>query len=236
MNLLIKILLLLSLFGLGGCSSTSTVHVFAKYLNDDELNKVQTLLADSRYDVEVNRHEFPESVTSSTVIYSPMHSNPDEVTELLGLVAQSVGKKAELLYIRSENHSYTKDNVGLYLIGIDGRNSITVPTEVAFASPYSAVRCKSLAFAELVLKQDHQFELFTSAATDDDEKVTKGQWYRDKQNNRLELWLHGNIIGLFDINYTKDQLDVGLRKGIRLTPVTGEPDIDHCIFDYSIVF
>lgn len=73
----LKPLLLLFVLALSGCSSTSTVHIFAKHLSEDELNKVQTTLKKNEYEVTVNHYDFPDSVKSSAIIYSPMHSDPE---------------------------------------------------------------------------------------------------------------------------------------------------------------
>ena len=236
-------ILLVAIAVLTGCTSVSTVHVFGKYLTEQEKQKISRVLQLKEYQVEVNDLAFPDAINSDAVVYSPMHSNPEQVRALLDLVAGELNSKAELLYIRSDQHSYTKDNIGLYLFGQaggkakrDGRDE-----SISFASPYSASHCASLVFAELILAPKQTFELITVDSATADEVSRKGRWQRDAQQLHLYAETNneksqGDLLAVFDVEYLNAQtIADGLRKSILLTPVEGQADIDQCRFSYSII-
>lgn len=231
-SLLWLVILCLTTGGVTGCASGSKIHLFAKYLTDQEAQKVTEMLQAQEYQVVVNKLSFPDVVTSDTVIYSPMHSNPDDIRTLLSLVTEQLSTKADLIYIRSQKHSFTKNNVGLYLFGQAGGKPKR-DESIAFASPYSATQCESLIFAELILAADNTFELITVANQDANEVSVNGQWQRKGQY--LELYIEQVLTAGFYIEYLSETVSDGLRKSISLTPSEGQPTIDQCRFNYSVI-
>jgi hypothetical protein len=218
---------------IAGCTTTSTVHVFGKYLTGHEKQKVSEVLRQRDYEVEINHLDFPDAINSDAVIYSPMHSKPAQVEALMALVIGELNAKAQLLFIRSDQHSYNKDNIGLYLFGQAGGKPKR-DERINFTSPYSASHCHSLIFAEVILAPDHTFELITIADSTADEVLRKGRWQR--QNQQLSLFANDKLIAIFDVQYTSAQTIVdGLRKSILLSPIEGQAAIDQCRFSYSIV-
>ncbi len=229
------LLMLLGFSLLGGCASTSTVHVFAKYLNDEEVTQVKQALEQSDYKVVINHYEFPTSVERSAVIYSPMHSNPKRVETLMALVDKRLGRKTDLIYLKSENHSYTKDNIGLYLFGDNQSRQSLLQREGIIAAgldyTYSAQGCQTLAFGELTLELDGHFTLITAAENAPEQSQT-GQWMVEK--DYLVLKTQHRVLAGFIVSRSEQQAGTTIRQFIRLKPRGDMPHIDHCGFDYVV--
>ncbi|WP_448212729.1 hypothetical protein [Colwellia sp. MEBiC06753] len=106
--------LLLLMFLLNGCSTT-TVHLYGKYLTNEQQQQVITLLANEDVVVEVNHLDFPELIHSSAIIYSPFVANPNVVSN----VKTALEPNWPINYIsalKEGHHWFQQDTLGLFLV------------------------------------------------------------------------------------------------------------------------
>lgn len=79
-----KYLILVALF-LSGCSQT-TVHLYTKYLSIEQVEEINQTLTNKNFVVVTNEYNFPETVSNSTLIYSPIIQDRKAVDNLIQLL------------------------------------------------------------------------------------------------------------------------------------------------------
>ena len=67
---------------LSGCSQT-TVHLYGRYLPAQQINKITEKLRQEQFKVVVNKLPFPDTIHSSSIIYSPFIKEPLNVELLI---------------------------------------------------------------------------------------------------------------------------------------------------------
>lgn len=106
----------LVLVAISGCSSTTTIHLNALYLDDHEAEGVKRKLEDEGYDIELNRNAFPSSISSSGLIYSPLLRDISAVNKVESSLAELGYKMGARSQLVSSNHWYKENSIGLYLL------------------------------------------------------------------------------------------------------------------------
>ncbi|OCQ23890.1 hypothetical protein A7985_08105 [Pseudoalteromonas luteoviolacea] len=71
-----------------GCTHTTTVHVFGKYLTDEELNKLHIALNEQGLEVDTNNLDFPTSISQNTILHSLMLRDPSAVESVRSIAIQ----------------------------------------------------------------------------------------------------------------------------------------------------
>ena len=146
------------LISLQGCSQTQ-VHLYAKYLSEAEINRVSTQLEKDNFQVDVNQLTFPDSIGKNSLVYSLMLPEQSELTRL----SQSANKLGYLIEnevpLFSNNHSFTHDSIGLFLIPEDMDISASMSHEKLIGRYYSKA-CD--ADTQLLLNSDNTYMLVNS--------------------------------------------------------------------------
>ncbi|AEE24104.1 putative lipoprotein [Glaciecola sp. 4H-3-7+YE-5] len=106
--------------GLSGCGHTQ-VHLYAKYLSASEVNRISEQLKKDDFDVDVNQLTFPISIRRNSLVYSLMLPEQSELTRLTQSTAKLGYSVESEVPLFSNNHSFTRDSIGLFLIpeGLD---------------------------------------------------------------------------------------------------------------------
>lgn len=219
---------------LGGCSSTvSTVHLFSKYMTEEETQQAQTWFTEKGYVVETNSHPFPNGIYQSTLVFSPGLRSYTEIQPLVDAYRNETGQPLGTRYFGSGKHRFTKDNIGVYIFG--SRKPMT-PEEykVSMMVEYAAVKCDKYEFAYLNLKED-SFELLIGNDTLEraEETTHTGRWQQD--DNILSLYKEEKLWAAMEMRRIEEMTEYGLRKGRSLSPSLMTENIDNCLFEHTVV-
>jgi hypothetical protein len=111
-----KALLVLTIIILSGCTSAPKVHLFATHLEGTEVNRISTYLKKNDIDLSVNYLPFPENIHDNSLLYLPTYLGDSQIERLLKF-SEKLGYKIKSTNIISQgNHSFTANNIGLYLL------------------------------------------------------------------------------------------------------------------------
>ena len=209
-----------------GCSSTTKVHLFAKYMSEQQVQAIVTELDKSKFSVEVNRQEFPVSIGSNTLVYAPSTGIRHKLNLLMPRL-ENLGfpiVSADLLM--ANNHSFTENNVGLYLIPEGVNTAQEPPIDLAVLLPvineYGGVDCADA--TTLYLKDEREFVLeinrWQASIDDYHQHQITGRWQL-RANNLVELsneqWQQPLIFQRSE--FERKEIN-GRSKGFIFTPTT----------------
>jgi len=140
---------------LSGCS-TAKVHLYSRYMSEQEVTAVSEQLIALDYEVEVNTLSFPDEVTQSTLLYSPFMEGKSGVDDLLTAMNDLGWKISTVQPLFAGNHYYTKNSAGLLLLPEGGMKSDKVKLQDLQTS-YQANDCNQTIV--LQLKQGGHYQL-----------------------------------------------------------------------------
>ena len=154
------------------CSSTK-VHLNHRYLDEQQLARITQKLEEAGYNVKVNNFAYPNNISQSTLVYSPMIGDKAAVDNILQLLDAENWPVHSVSPLVSGKHWFTKDSVGLYLLpeGINPHYGNTVQDLV---SVYKSRACET--DVEIHLKADAKFEIVFSEPVSEDRSFT-GAWH-----------------------------------------------------------
>ena len=146
---------------LQGCSTKQTVHVYAKYLTDEQAKSVSTALADDNVIVKVNRLAFPASVFDNTLIYSPGKNTRNIAGEVMEKVKLQGFQIDATGLILASNHSFSANNMGVYLVpdnvNLMKQRASVGKYDIPLLNEYTARDCQHA--STLTLKSDATFTI-----------------------------------------------------------------------------
>lgn len=128
--------------------STVTVHMNTRYIDTE----TQTQLADSLervgFNVETNQLPFPDSVSHTSLIYSPLLRQPDAIDLLATVLKENQFNLHSSAILVESNQWFTKNNIGLFPVPYDvdvqaGKN------EVDLVDVYQASDCQTKGMLQL---------------------------------------------------------------------------------------
>ena len=154
-----------------GCS-TSTIHVYARHLNTQEIDQVSKIFERVGYQVITNDLHFPENINSSAIIYSPFFEDPEAIDKILVLLEDNGWKITSASSLFAGNHWYRKNDVAILLIP-DRLLSDGLFDLKNIAGAYDSNHCST--GAKLILDTDNTYE-FTVEDDSGDEGYAKGSW------------------------------------------------------------
>ncbi|MBU2115698.1 MAG: hypothetical protein KKE94_18200 [Gammaproteobacteria bacterium] len=108
-------LIIILLVLLAGCTNTK-VHLYTKYLSEEEIQEVTKELENKNFTVIKNTLSIPDSVNESSVIYSPFLINRDHLSSALDSLSKLGWAGIRLENFVKGNHWYGKNNFGLILL------------------------------------------------------------------------------------------------------------------------
>ncbi|REL31855.1 hypothetical protein [Thalassotalea euphylliae] len=102
-----------------GCS-TPTVHLYGRYLTEEQqtnvIQQLQSNLGDKSFNISVNQHQFPESINDTTIIYSPFISDPAIVHLLANELSNLDWQVTRTSALKEGNHWFQKNSIGVFLV------------------------------------------------------------------------------------------------------------------------
>lgn len=219
-------LLLIAFFSLLVGCSTTTVHIYGKYLSEAQQKEIVAIVKEQGLQAELNNLNFPSSVSHSSIVYSPMMNDTKSIEALIPSLEQSGWPILSSSALFTENHWFQKDTIGLFVVP-DGVTPHSGESMVEIANTYKAVNCdQSLA---LVLKSNGQYYFMN----EDDEKVLEefanGEWkirsfpYIEMKANKGYWWFYftvkknetTDVVGKIDLTTLEPVNDYSVFKGCQ---------------------
>lgn len=220
MNLIKTILSTLALISLVGCTSPTTVHLNKRYINENDAQTVKTELENAGFEVEINEHKFPREITSTSIVHSLFLSEPDSIDKTEKVLNQLGYKLGAITSLTSNNHWYTKNTVGLYIVpeGVSTLNSVTLST---LAGKYESQDCERT--SSLNLSSDGTFSYY-----DNENKPLTGRWSISGYPFILLEKPSIHFSYYFEIEESEIIDKIGKVSITRLKPRSGAREINKC--------
>lgn len=207
------------------CSSAPKVHVFGKYLSDEQKSAVEKSFLDNEYDVTFNQLAFPKGISQNTVVYNAEPGSKSHTRNIIELV-ESLGYPVEATnLILADSHSFTIGNLGLYLVP-EGANALLQRNQdydPELHNEYGAVNC--LHSATLTLGDYEKFsievEKWDKAKQDYIVDKVSGEWQL-MNSDYLKLTSEALINDLY-FTKKKEQTEIAGRnmKVVKFVPMNG---------------
>jgi hypothetical protein len=174
-TIIIAILVLLA-----GCTNTK-VHLYTKYLTEEETYKITKELEKNKFTVIANTLSIPENVNGSTVIYAPFSVNMDHVSVALDTLSKLGWTGIQSENFVKGNHWYKKNNFGLILIP-EGLVKTELKLNDQLSLSYVGTDCENHVEIEL-----HSNNNYTVKYKDGSKVITKKGSWKVTQYPYLEL-------------------------------------------------
>ena len=217
-----------------GCTMQPRVHLFTANINDQETLPVVQTLTNNNYDVIENSHVFPKEVISDTIVFSIGSISTQHISKITSLIENLLGTKLNISYFGTGKHSFTKNNVGLYLFGEHPEK--TPKTEsISFLNEFAATQCDNIGYAYLTFFKGGEYELIMG--TDDANKTIQnsynGIW--TKETSAITLFQDNEALTSFRLTKIDEATKYGLKKGWILEPNKNHGFIDNCTFEFTVI-
>lgn len=223
MTLIVRLILLLTL--ITACSSKTNIHLYGKYLTVEQKKQVITALDADQFIVTVTSLAFPESINDNAIVYAPSMNSQKQLTLLMNQLNGLGYTISNASLIMSNNHSFTANNVGLFLVPEGTNVDHQTLSSYNFAFPtineYGAIDCPHA--TTLYLKSSNEFSLeinqWNKQQQDYVERYIDGTWqlkegiYLSLTNNE---WPQSLVFE--KQNYSRNEIN-GSSKGVKFVPL-----------------
>jgi len=225
---------------MSGCSSKTQVHLFGANLDQTAIKQIEARIDKQRFELKVNKQPFPDSINSNAVIFTPGKNANQRVLDIIDVVTELGYKVPSTNLIMQNNHSFSANNMGLYLLP-DGFVIKETIHKIPLANEYGSRNCFNT--TNLVLKEDQNF-LLTVNRWDSDkedyiENFYRGKWYKD-QADVIELIHTSWQDNLFFLR-SEDEVNSndGRRRVVSLlpqsSPKTEQLRVINCTYSISLI-
>jgi hypothetical protein len=185
-SLLLPILLLNT-----ACSSKTQLHLYAKYLSDEQTSQVINKLDKATFDVVINQLDFPNSVNDNAIVYAPSSNSRKRLENLMVSLSALGFDVSNASLIAANNHSFTENNVGMFLLpdGVkiehkpEGSNQYQFP----MVNEYGAIDCQNT--TTLYLKEPNAFYIEV-----DFWQEAQQQYLAESYQGNWQLTAHNQLI------------------------------------------
>jgi hypothetical protein len=219
---------------LSGCTMQPKVHLFTVNTNDQEMFPIVQTLTKNNYEVIENIHEFPKEIISDTIVFSLGFVSNQQISKITGLIENLLGKKLNINYFGRGKHSFTKNNVGLYLFGNPSEKSQKTES-ISFLNEFAATQCDSIGYAYLTFFEDGKYELTkgTDNANESIQNSYNGIW--KKETSFITLFQDNEAQTSFRLTKIDEATKYGPKKGWILVPNENNAFIDNCKFEFTVI-
>ena len=218
---------------LGGCQSPQ-VHLFNRHLSAEESTALHQTLEQQGFDVHLNALPLPDDMQQSTLMFSPMLKNYGDVTRLIELLESSGFPIAGANILSNNNHSYTGDNIGVYLLP-PGAIRQAPDNAIALINEFSGKSCDS-GDASLQLRANghYRFELSVWDEQQQDYRSQTRQGVWRQQDELLLMESQDGRIQAFAIVEGTRQLPEGRLRTLNLLARPSNSGMDGCNFTIGL--
>ena len=221
---------LLLCFTLVACSNTK-VHLYTRYLSENEIEKISTILAHNNFKVVSNTLAFPDKTHQSTLLYSPFIQNVqslDILSNALSTVGWPISSVQSLVM---GNHWYKNDSIALLLVpeGLKTNDRIAVQDLI---NVYQSTNCHTS--VSIRLNKDHSHQLFFEKNMDIRTDHLTGNW-QVRSYPYIELTSFNERWRFyFEIEQKLLTDNVSAIALIELKPIDTYHYFPNCSFEYGI--
>jgi hypothetical protein len=219
---------------LSACSTTK-VHLYTRYLSDNEIEVVTKKLQGLGFGVITNSLVFPENIEQSTLVYSPFVEGEETINILVASLQENGWPIANVEAIFTGNHYYTKNSLGLLLLPEGVKRNDQVHRQ-DIVNEYQSKDCN--ASIKLTLNSDASYQFLylneQASAQKNQQEQLRGRWQitsypyielvSSKKSRRFYYEIQTAI--------TTDQ--VGKISFIELKPIDDHYSLPQCSFHYGL--
>ncbi|NMP17085.1 hypothetical protein [Thalassotalea sp. Y01] len=220
------LILLFSSFSIIGCSSAPTIHLNKLYLDEKSAKSIQSKLEKEGFNVEVNRHEYPADINSTSIVYSPFVNDSEIVDKVQNALSELDIEVNNVNSLVSSNHWYTKNTLGLFVVpkGITANSGTNT---IDLAKVYRSSECET--DIEINLKPNGTF----SYVEDGNEKL-KGVWSITGYPYILLEKKFPFLNYYFEVKKSETSDQIGKINITLLKPVSDNKLIEKCSVIYGV--
>lgn len=217
---------------LGCAAGNPKVHLYAKYLSEQEKQGVTQKLEELGFATVANTLDFPINITEPSIIYSLMLEEEENV-DLLVNGMQSIGINImNIEALVSGNHWQTKNSLALFLISSDSNTGKRVLMQ-DLVETYKSMACENT--IELNLNRNGTYQLIGEVWTDEQLPLSKGKWeyrqypYVELRPEKGESWYR-----YYEITELVEEDQVSKINILKLTPLESHQLAGTCSFVFGI--
>ncbi|MFT2091233.1 hypothetical protein [Paraglaciecola sp. 2405UD69-4] len=220
--------LILVAFIFCSCSQTP-VHLYTRYLSDTQTQLISAALSKNQFKVIVNDLDIPDSVSQSSVIYSPFIKSPEKVENLTHVMKKLGWEIYSTNMFYKGNHHYKKNSIAFIPIpaGVDPH---ALSNTQNWAHQYTSQNCD----LDLTIELDKSMFYKLTGASVSIEDISQGSW-RISQFPYLELIPStGAWWRYFELRRYTQFDKIGPIEIFELTPLSNLEIFKECKFQYGI--
>lgn len=234
-----RIFLLIFLgFLLFSCATQHELHVFNQGFTETEVEELVLLLESSGFNPQINTLPVPREIRRSSIIYPPIVQNIEDI-ELLQRILSDVGYgEVQLNYETVGEHYYTTENIGLYLVNPQYRETEQTPPQ---GQEETGIRLSHVYYSECD-SLEGELSLFPEGVAilevfDWNERTNRersqqfdGEW--DNSENELAVTLFDGDALTFAIDEFRGSDSYGRFYGINLKSRATQAIVGSCDFRF----
>lgn len=207
------------------CSSKTQVHFYTNNLTQEKVNEIITTIDPNTFDVILNDLPYPSDINDNAIIYSPSRNSRERLNALMEVLSGLGFNISTASLISANNHSFTANNLGLYLFPKDyvqpELNNISNTYKIPLVNEYGATDCQHATV--LYLKEPDEFIIeinqWDETIEDYRQEYIEGTWFLlNKEVLQLHQasWLKPLIFR--KSNFKRSGID-DESKGVKFTPI-----------------
>tara|TARA_R110002126_G_scaffold97190_19_gene226804 strand:- start:4386 stop:5081 length:696 start_codon:yes stop_codon:yes gene_type:complete len=221
-------LVIFFLMFLAGCTNTK-VHLYTKYLSEEESQKITTELENKRFTVIKNTLSIPDSINESTIIYSPFLIDMDHLSTALDSLSKLGWSKIKLENLVKGNHWYGKNSLGVILLP-EGliRSELKIYDELS--QRYVGTYCDAQVEIEL-----HSNNIYTVTYKNENKMATKTGSWKVTDYPYLELSNEDGFLPMYFQAVKRTEQDlIGKVNIIEIKPIQSYQIFSDCKFSHGV--
>lgn len=214
-----------------GCALSPTVFVYGKYLTSEQSEALTEQLKSEEFDVEVNSFDFPTSLSETTLLYSLLLKDPENISQVERIALDNGFSVGRTQGMTEGNHWYTKNAIALFLLPEDSARTKGVFKQ-DLMQEFRTEQCDSQIL--ISLHSDGSYEIAGKDASVMELSSQKGSWqYRQYPYVELKKAGHQYSNYYFEISVNDTQDQISQIRFITLTPLNHSDLPDGCVLTYG---
>ena len=204
------------------------MHLYAKYMSEQDRQRLKQSLEQRDFNVSVNTLGFPASVEATTLLYSLLLKNSQDIETVTGIAASQGISVTHIRSLTEGNHWYTKNSLALFVLP-DNFTGVLRPD---LLHTFLADKCSHN--LNLTLNNNGTFNI-----SEPSEPVTGktannyGSWHY-RQPPYLELrYANGRDFSYYQIHKRSESDIVSAMQVVRLIPLQGIIQAPQCELMYA---
>lgn len=217
-----KYLFLLTAFLLVGCQKPS-IYLYSKYITETERQKLTEQFEQEGYQVVVNTLPFPQGVRQTSILYSPMLKDPNNLDKTIAILKKQGIEIDSVSSLVEGSHFVTKDALAVFIVF----NPEVFAAPVKQGQIFASQNC------------DNEFELHinqgNNASVKINDETTTVTWRLLANNDILSFRKYQGADYNYDVIRDVASTPVGVVDEIRLKPIVSNSWLGECEFYYGLV-